>query len=190
MKSNRKPARRDRWAFSEKFKAEVVRMVMERRATGASLAQTDRELVVRRDQLRAWTRLHGAAPWTGAVPPGETLEQENRRLRHEVATLRQEEAFVKSGDLLRESVAVMCAVIARHEDEYPVRLMCRVLAVSLSGYFAYRQRPERWRAVIDDVLMAHVRMALAESGETDGAPGVHHSLRAAGPPRVRSASRV
>ena len=28
-----------------------------------------------------------------AVIPGETLEQENRRLRREVATLRQEQAF-------------------------------------------------------------------------------------------------
>ena len=54
-------------------------------------------------------------------------------------------------------------MIARHVDEFPVRLMCRVLAVSVSGSSAYRRRPERWRAVIDDVLMAHVRIAFAES---------------------------
>jgi transposase InsO family protein len=60
--------------------------------------------------------------------------------------------------------------------------MCRVLAVSVSGYYAYRQRPESWRTVIDDVLMAHVRIAFAESGETYGAPRVHHELRAAGLP--------
>ena len=73
-------------------------------------------------------------------------------------------------------------MIARHEDEFPVRLMCRVLEVSVSGYYAYRRRPESWRAVIDDVLMAHVRIAFAESGETYGAPRVHHELRAAGLP--------
>lgn len=56
-------------------------------------------------------------------------------------------------------------MIARHEDEFPVRLMCRVLAVSASDYHAYRRRAESWRAVIDDVLMAHVRIAFAESGE-------------------------
>ena len=75
-----------------------------------------------------------------------------------------------------------CAVIARHEDEYPVRRMCRVLAVSVSGYYAYRRRPERWRAVIDDGLMAHLRIVFAERGETYGAPRVHQELRAAGLP--------
>jgi transposase InsO family protein len=60
--------------------------------------------------------------------------------------------------------------------------MCRVLQVSVSGYYAYRRRPESWRAVIDDVLMAHVRIAFAESGETYGAPRVHQELRAAGLP--------
>ena len=96
MKSNWKPARQDRPAFSEEFKAEAVRMVMvmERRDTGASLAQIGRELDVSPDQLRSWTRLQRAAPGTGAVPPGETLAQENRRRRREVATLRQEQVFV------------------------------------------------------------------------------------------------
>ncbi len=60
-----------------------------------------------------------------------------------------------------------------------MRRMCRVLAVSVSRYYAYRQRPERWRAVIDEVLMAHVRIAFAESVETYGAPRVHQALRAA-----------
>ena len=75
-----------------------------------------------------------------------------------------------------------CAVIARHRGEYPGRLMCRVLHVSVAGFSAYLQRPEPWRAVIDDVLMAHVRIAFAESGETYGAPRVHQELRAAGLP--------
>lgn len=73
-------------------------------------------------------------------------------------------------------------MIARHEDEFPVRLMCSVLAVSVPGYYAYRRRPESWRAVIDEVLMAHVRIAFAERGETYGAPRVHQELRAAGLP--------
>ena len=47
-----------------------------------------------------------------------------------------------------------------------MQLMCRVLAVSVSDYYAYRRRPESWRPVIDDVLMAHVRIAFAENGET------------------------
>ena len=47
--------------------------------------------------------------------------------------------------------------MARHEGAFPVRLMGRVLEVSVSGYSAYLRPPERWRAVIDDVLRAHMR---------------------------------
>ena len=94
MKSNRKVARRERRAFSPEFKAEAVRVVAERRAEGATLSQIGRELDVRPDQLRAWTRAHGQLGPTGGMP-GETTEQEVRRLRRENATLRQEQAFAK-----------------------------------------------------------------------------------------------
>ena len=95
MKSNRKAARRERRAFNAEFKAEAVRLVAERRAVGATLAQVGRELDVRPDQLRAWARAQRGAHSVGSAVPGETVEQENRRLRREVATLRQEQAFAK-----------------------------------------------------------------------------------------------
>jgi putative transposase len=73
-------------------------------------------------------------------------------------------------------------VIARHRDEFQVRLMCRVLDVTPSGFYAYLKRPLCWRAVVDELLMAHVRIAFAESGETYGAPRVLRELQAAGLP--------
>lgn len=75
-----------------------------------------------------------------------------------------------------------CAVIARHRDEFPVRLMCRVLAVSVAGFYAYLKRPLSWRAVIDELLLAHIRIAFVASGKTYGAPRVLQELRAAGLP--------
>ena len=60
--------------------------------------------------------------------------------------------------------------------------MCRVLEVSVAGFYAYRQRSESWRAVIDDLLMAHIRIAFAASGETYGAPRLLHALRELGLP--------
>ena len=101
MKSKRKTGAagsagpRERRAFSAEFKAEAVRLVADRRAHGATLAQVGRELDVRPDQLRAWARQQGHDSGTGSGLPGETLEQENRRLRREVAVLRQEHAFAK-----------------------------------------------------------------------------------------------
>ena len=70
-------------------------MVAERRAAGATLTQVGRELDVRPDQLRDWARLPRDVRRVGDAVPGETLEQATRRLRREVATLRQEQAFVK-----------------------------------------------------------------------------------------------
>jgi len=99
MTSHRKAGsagKRERREFSAEFKAEAVRLVAERRAAGVTLAQMGRELDIRPDQLRAWARQQrreGAA--AGGAIAGESLEQENRRLRREVAVLRQEQAFAK-----------------------------------------------------------------------------------------------
>jgi putative transposase len=74
------------------------------------------------------------------------------------------------------------AVITRHRGEFGVRLMCRVLEVSPSGYYASRKRAPSWHALIDEVLMARVRMIHHESGDTYGAPRVHRELQAEGLP--------
>ncbi len=74
------------------------------------------------------------------------------------------------------------AVITRHRGEFKVRLMCRVLEVSPAGYYASLKRPPSWHALIDELLMAHVRIIHAESGATYGAPRVHRELQAAGLP--------
>ena len=118
MKS--KPARRERRAFSAEFKAEAVRLVAERRAEGATLAQVGRELDVRPDQLRAWARQQRRTREGDAVLPGESMEQENRRLRREIAVLRQEQAFAKkvAGYFAKES---RCEVRRHHSPSRRVR---------------------------------------------------------------------
>ncbi len=85
-------ARRD---FTAEFKAEAVRMALGRKA-GVTMTQIGRELDVTADQLRTWiaaARQAEGAPITAR--PDESLEQEVRRLRREVAVLRQEQAFAK-----------------------------------------------------------------------------------------------
>lgn len=84
---------RARRVFTEAFKAEAVQLLRARQAEGATLAAVSRELDVSADQLRLWERqLVGR----GAVP--QTTESEGaelRRLRREVATLREEREFLK-----------------------------------------------------------------------------------------------
>jgi transposase len=98
-KKNKEKKERRR-GFTLEFKAEAVRLLAERPA-GVSVAQLARELDVRPEQLRAWARQRreDASPSSSAssagTRPGETLEQENRRLRRELAVAREEQAFAK-----------------------------------------------------------------------------------------------
>jgi putative transposase len=57
--------------------------------------------------------------------------------------------------------------------------MCRVLAVSASGYYAWRQRPSSDRARADAALTARIRTIHQYSRATYGAPRIHQELRAA-----------
>jgi putative transposase len=72
---------------------------------------------------------------------------------------------------------VRYACIARHLGEYDVRLMCDVLDVSPSGFYAWRKRPPSERALADERLLLNIRIAHGESGGTYGAPRVHRELQ-------------
>lgn len=74
------------------------------------------------------------------------------------------------------------AVITRHRAEFQVRLMCRVLEVSSSGYYTSLKRPPSWHALIDEVLMARVQCIHHESGKSYGAPRIQRELQAEGLP--------
>ena len=98
-KPNRPP--RARRTFSAEFKAEAVELMRRRRAEGVALSQIGRELGISPALLWEWARkLDGGSTARVAEPspgrlPGETLEEENRRLRRENAILREEREFAK-----------------------------------------------------------------------------------------------
>ena len=83
------------------------------------------------------------------------------------------------------------AVITRHRTEFQVRLMCRVLEVSASGYYDSLKRPPSWHALIDEILMARVRVIHEESGASYGAPRIQRELQAEGlPASTKRVSRL
>ncbi|MBV9725917.1 MAG: hypothetical protein JO299_12175 [Gammaproteobacteria bacterium] len=47
--------------------------------------------------------------------------------------------------------------IEDHRDVFLVRVMCAVLEVSATGYYAWRERPESRRAAADRELLTEVR---------------------------------
>ena len=59
---------------------------------------------------------------------------------------------------------------------YPIATLCRVLAVSASGYYAWLLRPPSARRVIDEVLLERIRAIHSKSRGTYGAPRIHAEL--------------
>ena len=70
--------------------------------------------------------------------------------------------------------------MSANQAVFPIAVMARVLGVSVSGFHAWRQRPESARSVADKMLLKRVRTIHASSRETYGVPRVHAELRAAG----------
>jgi putative transposase len=70
--------------------------------------------------------------------------------------------------------------IEDHRDVFLVRVMCAVLEVSASGYYAWRERPESRRAAADRELLTEVRRVHANSRRRYGSPRVHAALRREG----------
>lgn len=67
-----------------------------------------------------------------------------------------------------------------HAADFPVQVMCEVLGVSRSGYYAWASRAESARAAADRALAAEIRAAHAASRGRYGSPRVHAELRTHG----------
>ena len=67
-----------------------------------------------------------------------------------------------------------------HQADYPIASMCRLLGVSSSGYYAWRNRPPSGRAETDAALLAEIHAAHAASRGTYGSPRIHAELTAKG----------
>ena len=66
--------------------------------------------------------------------------------------------------------------IQEHDRRYPIRLMCRALAVSPAGYYAWCGRPESRRSVANRALLTDIRAIHQESRQTYGSPRIWQTL--------------
>jgi hypothetical protein len=70
--------------------------------------------------------------------------------------------------------------VATHASEYPVTLLCRVLELARSGYYAWRKQCQSAHAQRDQQLTAQIQTIFTDSRRTYGSPRVHAELQAQG----------
>jgi putative transposase len=72
------------------------------------------------------------------------------------------------------------AFIADHEAAFEVTILCRMLAVSASGYYTWRKRPTSSRAEANAILVEQIGHIHQQSRQTYGSRRVVAALRAQG----------
>jgi putative transposase len=70
--------------------------------------------------------------------------------------------------------------VSENQAAYPIATMCRLLGVSLSGYYGWTKRRPSQRAQADAALVTEIRAAHEASRGTYGAPRIHGDLAAKG----------
>jgi len=68
------------------------------------------------------------------------------------------------------------AFIDREKALYDVTVLCRLLKVSRSGFYAWLSRPKSSRALADEVLTEQIRGAFDANRKVYGSPRIHTEL--------------
>lgn len=78
--------------------------------------------------------------------------------------------------------------IERCRGTYPVKMMCRLLKVSTSGYYDWRHRPPSKRALDNQRLLRRISALHEDSDGVHGSPRIWEDLRYEG--EICSLNRV
>ena len=78
------------------------------------------------------------------------------------------------------------AFMEEHLSDYPRTVVCRVLKVSCSGYYAWRRRPVSLRQQRQEVLAARIAVVHQENRQVYGSPRICKALNAKGPEVCRN----
>ncbi|MGY9701556.1 IS3 family transposase, partial [Citrobacter freundii] len=160
----------------EEFKIEAVKQVVDR---GYSVASVATRLDITTHSLYAWIKKYG--PDSSTNKEESDAQAEIRRLQKELKRVTDErDIFKKSRGVLRKAVRLRYAFIRDNTCCWPVRLLCRVLDVHPSGFYAWLQQPHSQRHQADLRLTGQIKQFWLESGCVYGYRKIHLDLRDSG----------
>ncbi|HBV1667871.1 TPA: IS3 family transposase, partial [Klebsiella pneumoniae] len=162
--------------YPEEFKTEAVKQVVDR---GYSVASVATRLDITTHSLYAWIKKYG--PDSSTNKEQSDAQAEIRRLQKELKRVTDErDIFKKSRGVLRKAVRLRYAFIRDNSCCWPVRLLCRVLDVHPSGFYAWLQQPHSQRHQADLRLTGQIKQFWLESGCVYGFRKIHLDLRDSG----------
>ncbi|MDP9427247.1 MAG: IS3 family transposase [Actinomycetota bacterium] len=156
------------------------------RSSQKPLSELARDLGVSSETLRNWLKQQQI---DNGKRDGITTDEreELRRLRREnTRSLKRSVRSAQSNGFFRRrgeqqpEAAVIFSFIEIERANHAIELMCRVLRVSRSGYYAWRVRPPSRRRREDAALTERLHRIHRDSREIYGYPRVHAQLRAEG----------
>ncbi|EBX1737694.1 IS3 family transposase [Providencia vermicola] len=162
--------------YPEEFKIEAVKQVVDR---GYSVSSVATRLDITTHSLYAWIKKYG--PDSSTHKEQSDAQAEIRRLQKELKRVTDErDIFKKSRGVLRKAVRLRYAFIRDNTCCWPVRLLCRVLDVHPSGFYAWLQQPHSQRHQADLRLTGQIKQFWLESGCVYGYRKIHLDLRDSG----------
>ncbi|WP_423948854.1 IS3 family transposase [Enterobacter cloacae] len=162
--------------YPEEFKTEAVKQVVDR---GYSVSSVATRLDITTHSLYAWIKKYG--PDSSTNKEQSDAQAEIRRLQKELKRVTDERDILKKPrGVLRKAVRLRYAFIRDNSCCWPVRLLCRVLDVHPSGFYAWLQQPHSQRHQADLRLTGQIKQFWLESGCVYGYRKIHLDLRDSG----------
>ncbi|QGG08598.1 IS3 family transposase [Enterobacter cancerogenus] len=155
--------------YPEEFKIEAVKQVIDR---GHSVSSVATRLDITTHSLYAWIKKYG--PDSSTNKEQSDAQAEIRRLQKELKRVTDErDIFKKSRGVLRKAVRLRYAFIRDNSRCWPVCLLCRVLDVHPSGFYAWFKQPYSQRHQVDLRLTGKIKQFWLESGCVYGYSKIH-----------------
>jgi putative transposase len=163
-----------------RYSPEFRRKVLDLLKAGRSVAELVRDLDISDQTIYNWRRQERID--TGQLPGVSSTDQaELVAARRRISELETELAIHRrAAELLKEAVPPKgryAAIKTMAAEGLPVEVCCRVLDVSVSGYYAWLTRPPSPRSLRHAWLSDQIRAVHAASRGTYGSRRIHAELR-------------